>query len=75
MTKDGRIVGNAIIAASATTDHGIINVVETDFGNVVRLSDHEINEWYHVVDVDGNERVGDVVQWRADRIGLQNPIL
>lgn len=50
-TKDGRKVGNGIVVGEL--DHnleglGEVWVVETDFGNVLRLTVTELSEFYHL---------------------------
>lgn len=59
MTKDGRTTGNAIVIGQTTpssesmveyieaTDQRLW-LVETDFGNQMKLTDREINDWYHL---------------------------
>jgi len=43
LTKDGRRIGNAIVIGK----EGEMNVVKTDYGNQVRLTDEEIDELFH----------------------------
>jgi hypothetical protein len=59
MTKDGRTIGNAIVIketepSSEAMKDFIRNtgqklwLIETDFGNRAKLTDNEINEWFHL---------------------------
>lgn len=65
LTKDGTKVGNAIWYGSEQHEElGYFHLIETDFGNKMRLTIKEIHEWYsigHMVDYD---------LWRADRLYL-----
>ncbi|MES3018217.1 MAG: hypothetical protein V4721_10580 [Bacteroidota bacterium] len=42
-TRDGRVVGNAIIDGH----EGVYNLIKTDFGNLIRLTDDEVKELFH----------------------------
>lgn len=71
-TKDGRIVGNAIITGFSPLGRGLA-VVETDFGNGGSLFNHEeILAWWHPTDAAGNTQVTPVSQWREERMSAQN---
>jgi hypothetical protein len=64
-TRDGRMIGNAIIT-EVTTD-GMIRM-ETDFGNGGSLLNFaEVTAWWHTTDEKGQIVISDVAQWRADR--------
>lgn len=64
-TKDGRIVGNAIIT-EVLPDSRVR--VETDFGNGGSiLNEREINDWWHVTDKEGRERISGIEVWRRER--------
>lgn len=68
-TKDGRIVGNAIIT-EATTE-GLFRI-ETDFGNGgLLLNANEVDEWWYASDIHGEDCISDVEQWRRDRKQLR----
>lgn len=68
-TRDGRIVGNAIV--TEVTPEGLIRM-ETDFGNGGSLLNaNEVHEWWHTTDSDGNVRISDVKRWREDRSKCQ----
>lgn len=72
-TNDPTKVGNGILYAKETSSyqpHVTLNLVETDFGNRMRLTDDELDELYTV----GPER--DYAQWRADRdsVRLNNTV-
>ena len=43
-TKDGRIIGNAIIVGHEDK----FNVIKTDYGHTVRFTDEEITECFHI---------------------------
>ena len=43
-TKDGRIIGNAIIIGHEDK----FNVIKTDYGHTVRFTDEEINECFYI---------------------------
>ncbi|RWB08737.1 MAG: hypothetical protein EOQ39_19010 [Mesorhizobium sp.] len=57
-TKDGRVIGNAIVLAQKAEDAWLI---ETDFGNVATLSASEIDAWFYV------GPVTDLTRWLHDR--------
>lgn len=64
-TRDGRIVGNAVV--TEVTPEGLIRM-ETDFGNGGSLLNaKEVAEWWHTTDAYGAVRISDVSRWRADR--------
>jgi len=72
-TKDGSKVGNAILYGTEPSKHveGLtINLVETDFGNRMRLTATEIEAWWVI------GAPNDYAQWRADRdsVRLNNTI-
>ena len=43
-TKDGRIIGNAIIIGHEDK----FNVIKTDYGHTVRFTNEEITECFHI---------------------------
>jgi hypothetical protein len=43
-TKDGRIIGNAIIAEHQEE----FNIIKTDYGNPVMLNDKEVNKLFFI---------------------------
>ncbi len=43
-TKDGRVIGNAIIIGHEDK----FNVIKTDYGHTVRFTDNEIMECFHI---------------------------
>ena len=47
LTKDGRIIGNAIVVSKADTSLGVLYTIETDFGNTALLDEEEISAWFH----------------------------
>lgn len=64
-TRDGRVVGNAIV--TEVTSEGLIRI-ETDFGNGGSLLNaKEVAEQWHATDAGGAVRISDVWHWRADR--------
>ncbi|QGF20918.1 hypothetical protein JT354_gp37 [Serratia phage JS26] len=46
-TRDGRAIGNAVIACQVTESHGTYWAVLTDAGNVVKMTDEEIDERFY----------------------------
>lgn len=69
-TRDGRVVGNAII--TNVSSDGYCDI-ETDFGNTARrLSVQEVTDRWHLTDADGNVCVSELSRWRTDRRGLPN---
>ena len=66
-SKDGTKTGNAIIYGSE--DHpelGVVFLVETDFGNRMRLTWREIDEWFTPM------RTCPYEVWNADRQALRD---
>ena len=71
-TKDGSKVGNAILYGAELSRYvkgTVLNLVETDFGNRMKLSNNELHELYTV----GPER--DYEQWKTDRRKAQSKII
>ena len=67
-TKDGSRVGNAILYGtelSRFVKGTVLNLVETDFGNRMKLNNNELEELYTV----GPER--DYDQWKYDRENIR----
>lgn len=67
-TKDGSKVGNGIrygTELSRYVEGTVLNLVETDFGNRMKLTNRELEELYTV----GPER--DYDQWKKDREEVQ----
>ncbi len=68
-TRDGSKVGNGIIYGVANSTYRptvLLYLVETDFGNRMRLTQGELEAYYVV----GPER--DYAKWKADRIDIAN---
>lgn len=61
-TKDGRIIGNAIIIGHEDK----FNIVKTDYGNTCRLTDKEIKEWFYTAYSDSSE---EEIQYMRETIG------
>ena len=61
-TKDGRIIGNAIIIGHEDK----FNVVKTDYGHTVRFTDEEITECFHIAYSDLTE---EEIQYMRETIG------
>lgn len=71
-TRDGRIVGNAIITEVTPDGHYRI---ETDFGRGGSLlSLKEIEAWWHTEDSEGQPRISEVNQWREDKDLCRNAL-
>lgn len=67
LTRDGSKIGNAIWLDQVESQHTpglMINLIETDFGNRVRLTDAEVDEWFTI------GRFTSVRRWRDDRAAL-----
>lgn len=64
-TKDGRIIGNAIVVGTGGDLIPGAFVIETDFGNLTTLSMVEIENWFHI------GRVTDLARWKEDRARLR----
>lgn len=65
LTRDGWRVGNAIIF-NVVERMGTFYEIETDFGNRMVLTAHEIAEWYTL------GFVVEVERWRKDRDALRS---
>lgn len=48
LTKDGRVIGNAITTACESSPIGILYTVVTDYGNILKLTYDEIHEWFYL---------------------------
>ena len=44
-TKDGRVIGNAIIIGKDQ----VYNIIKTDYGNEARLTDNEIKDRFYII--------------------------
>ena len=62
-TKDGRIIGNAIIIGHEDK----FNVVKTDYGHTVRFTNEEITECFHIAYSDLTE---EEKQYMRETIGV-----
>lgn len=63
-TKDGRKIGNAIVAGSGSDKTlGTIYFVETDFGNVVGLTMSEMQKLFYTP-----EHIQDYSEWKGAKI-------
>lgn len=57
-TKDGREIGNAIVIKN----EGNFNIVKTDYGNEVKLTDREIEKLFYVAHLDEPEELRSFAQ-------------
>ena len=73
-TRDGRIIGNAIITETKLDpEHGFMARFETDFGDgKTWLSLGEIARWWWT-ERDGEPAISPVDEWRADREQVRDP--
>ena len=53
LTMDGRNIGNAIVVGHDEK----VNILMTDYGNMVRATDAEISKFFHPVDQNHQRRV------------------
>lgn len=82
LTKDGRKLGNAIVIHEYIVDdtqyegkepEPKIWVIETDFGNIIRMNENQINDlWYinepcEIEIMMGEEGGGNLQRWMLDR--------
>ncbi len=47
-TKDGRVIGNAIVIGHTNNDFNIFNIIKTDYGHECNFTDKEINECFYL---------------------------
>jgi hypothetical protein len=70
-TRDGRIIGNAIITEVRETPQGTEAKIETDFGNGGSwFNAREIEAWWWT-HRDGEVVTSKLERWRADRVAAQ----
>lgn len=48
-TKDGRVIGNAMVIDEQVKDFQLICTLITDFGNVVELTERELFDKFYIV--------------------------
>lgn len=46
-TRDGRVSGNAVVVRQIVKSHGVYTRIVTDAGNVMDLTDNEIESMFH----------------------------
>jgi hypothetical protein len=73
-TRDGRVCGNALVIAKGSRREELNPpyrqawLVETDFGNVVEHSAHEIERRYHLINPNtGKRQISSPGQWREEK--------
>jgi hypothetical protein len=67
-TKDGRKIGNAVVVTSDAPDRWLL---ETDFGNTLRLSYSELDSLFHLdFEPEIDEQPRTLERWFADRLRL-----
>lgn len=60
-TKDGRVFGNGIVVRVDMYPRDIYYLIETDFGNQMAMTDLEIIENFHIMEVT------DLARWYKER--------
>jgi len=65
LTKDGRRIGNAIVLEKGVVFNTIVYLIKTDFGNVVRFTEDDIEKYFHMP-----TRKSKIEEWMANKLLL-----